>query len=182
MIVPERGKRTSVEEDGARRSLAHRADAGQGNPFKRGGDRTPRREQELVILAAVERLLQRSAGKTRRGSDFGHHPGRLREALKIERESVREIHGARGAIAEKLAECEPWLGADVPLPGRATAAREPARGAAETPRDVDPIAGASAVPAKRFPARHRAAHDDVAGQFVRMPEVAADQRGARAAG
>src|SRR3954454_25168103 len=98
MIVPERGKRTPVEEDGTRLSLAHRSDAGQGNPFKRGGDRTPRREPELVILAAVERLLQRSAGKARRGSDFGHHPGRLREALKIERECARVIHGACGAI------------------------------------------------------------------------------------
>src|SRR3712207_1926639 len=106
MIVPERGERSPVEEDAARVALAHDADAGEWNAFEGGRDLAVRGEEKLVVLAAVEGVVDGRAREAGRGSDVGGHSGGGAEAAKVERESVAEVHGGSGAIAQEAPERE----------------------------------------------------------------------------
>src|SRR5437763_4487585 len=106
MVVPERGERNSIEVDVAGAAFADRADARQGS--RRAGQAAAGTdgEQQLVILAPVERLLESRAGESRRCGDIGRDSGRDTEALEVERESVTEVHrgSGAGAGAEEAAE------------------------------------------------------------------------------
>ena len=56
-------------------------------------------EEELVVFAAVERVVERGTGENRRGRDRGGDAGFGAEAGEIEREAVAEVHGGCGDVA-----------------------------------------------------------------------------------
>src|SRR4051794_489745 len=155
MIVPERRQWGSVEVDVARTAFADGSDAGQRNGARGQAASRADREQQFVIFAAVEALVERRAGKQRRRHDLGRDTGGDTEALKIERQAVAEIHGSSGvnAGAEKAAEGDAGLGADVTFPGGAASGGESHSGSAQLAGYIDGIARARAVAPESGPTR-----------------------------
>ena len=94
-----------------------------GTPANRAGTRVRpgHREQQLVIFAAVERLVERSPGEARRSLDFRPQAGGECQAAQIERKAVAQVHGGGGAqpLAQKPSQRQARLGAGVPFPGGA---------------------------------------------------------------
>src|SRR5262245_11385007 len=99
MIVAEWLERNAIHLDFARAAFSHRTNSRQAKSFEAGGDAYARRsrEEQLVVLAAVQRLLKRGSANSRGRFDFRAQVGRVAQAMQIERKSVAEIH--RGGCA-----------------------------------------------------------------------------------
>src|SRR5438034_10489631 len=84
-----------------------------GNANARGN-----REQQFVVFAAVQRVLEAGAREYRGRSDFRGNTRSQAHAVQIERQAIAQIHGRCSAKppAQIPAEFEPWFGLQVPLP------------------------------------------------------------------
>src|SRR5436309_7491867 len=133
MVVPERGERISIEVDVAGASFADGPDARQGNGRAGQAAAGADREQQLVILTSVERLLESRARESWRRGDIGRDSGGDTKALEVERESVAEVHRGSGvgAHAEESAEGEAGLRAGMTFPGGASARSKAERRSAQ---------------------------------------------------
>src|ERR1051326_199162 len=120
--------------------------------------------EELVVFAVVERLFLRGSFEQWNVVEGGRDLRCLAETVQIEGESVADVD-TRGRFASELAaffEARRYVTSMAP--------------AAECTRDVDGIAGARAVAAKRLVAGDGAADHYVAHELIRMGEVAAGER------
>ena len=127
MIVAERGERGSVQVDLARTALPDRADASERH---RGAGQcawVAHREQQLVILTAMEGLVESRAGEDGRRGDLGGDARCDAEAVEVEREPVAEIHRSGGmqAGSQETAEGEARLGPAVTFPRSAAPVARP---------------------------------------------------------
>ena len=106
-----------------------------------------------------------------------------RRRRSSESPSLRSIAAvAWTRVRRNRPEREPGLGTGMPFPGGAASGGESERRSAQLAGDVDRIARPRAVAAESGPTRNGAADDDVARELAGVPEIAADQWGAFAAG
>src|SRR4051812_9514092 len=106
------------------------------------------REEERIILAARERLLERCAASNRErvDVDFSAAPARFAEVAEIAQEAVAHVDGGGGEPACGKARCEQGLGAELGATGGAALAPgqvgEASRGGAELAHHDDGVSRA----------------------------------------
>ena len=184
-----------VESEGRKRRAMHMyrtitarngTDSSEWNAFELGrdADGCGDREQKLVIFAAVESVVKGGAGEAGRFDDFGIDARGKTDAPEVEREAVAEIDGGGGAelLAQKASEREARFGIEMPLPGFTFISFEAEGGPAESAGDVDGVAWTRAGAKERAAARDGAAEGDVAGERIRVREIAAGEDGSGGAG
>ena len=100
----------AVELHRARLTRDNRSDSRQRQPLMRG-EATTRGKQKLVILAAVQRVIECGAARDRqRPVNYSRDFRFEAEAVKIDRQTVGEIHARRGALTQPPSERDSRLG------------------------------------------------------------------------
>ena len=180
VVVPKRRERRAVHLHGARGALPHRTNSRQRQPleFVRHTDARRRREQQFVVLPAMQRLFERRPAIHRRRRNLRAQSRRRAQAVQIEREPVAQVHRRRGTQpgAQKPPQRQARLRPFMPQPCLAAPRRQSQRRPAERTRDIDRVAGARPVAPQRLPARHGPRHHDVAHHPIGPRQIAADQR------
>jgi hypothetical protein len=119
MIVAFCRERLAIEANFARAPAATDADARERNTGDGSGEALvwPRGEEQFVIFASVQGLLEGGSAEDGRRSDLGGNVGGETEAVEIGGKAVAYVHRGRCASAEVPAQGEAGFRAKMALPG-----------------------------------------------------------------
>jgi hypothetical protein len=179
VVVTFDGQELPLEPDLAGKFTVQSADTSDGDAAEGGRHAfvLTDGEEEFVVFAAVQGLMEGCAGEDGRRFDIGGNTRCEAEPVEVEREAVSEVHGGGSASSEIAAEGEAGFGFEVAFPGSAFVSGEAQSGASEGAGDIDVIAGAGGGAAEGRTGASCATEGDIGGEDGGVREVATGEFG-----